>query len=384
MLFSYVTKGEMTLPFNSTSSKPVIGILIGRGALARLQKQMTKHVSYFRYIETHYASKIAGVHYYYFSLDSIQQYKIQGTYYNETTGIWEKAWFYYPDVLYNRLVSPKQNHEQVNRMLSSFDRLNIPKINARHFFNKWDFHQKLMSNASIKKHLPHTKYTHKVTPTILASFFQHFQSIYIKGSEGRMGNQVMKITKLRHGDYHCTTHGSRITHLKVKSLHALTEAVNLFHDKRSVIVQQTIPLMTLNGKIVDFRAELQRDGRGQLKVLAIIARVGKQQSPITTHASSIPFAKLFKMKHTPPVKIGQYKQQAVHFVTQVYRAVEKAYGPFGELGIDFALDGSGKLWLIECNARTAKVSLYKASSTAKAKAAFLNPLMYAKFLLSKQ
>ena len=45
---------------------------------------------------------------------------------------------------------------------------------------------------------------------------------------------------------------------------------------------------------------------------------------------------------------------------KTYRTVEGHYGSLGEIGIDIGLDKSGKLWIIECNPLSAKVSLMKA------------------------
>lgn len=47
------------------------------------------------------------------------------------------------------------------------------------------------------------------------------------------------------------------------------------------------------------------------------------------------------------------------------------------------MDDQGDLWLIECNAKSAKVSLCKAYDEETVKKAFLNPLEYAKFIYNK-
>lgn len=68
----------------------------------------------------------------------------------------------------------------------------------------------------------------------------------------------------------------------------------------------------------------------------------------------------------------------------MYQSIEQEYGQIGELGIDFAIDKEGKLWFIEANSQSAKVSLMKAYDAVNVEKAFLNPLEYAKFLqLSK-
>ena len=51
-----------------------------------------------------------------------------------------------------------------------------------------------------------------------------------------------------------------------------------------------------------------------------------------------------------------YKEQITSFVTTIYQHLELDYGPCGELGIDIGLDKNNRLWFIECNSRSRKVS----------------------------
>jgi KaiC/GvpD/RAD55 family RecA-like ATPase len=68
------------------------------------------------------------------------------------------------------------------------------------------------------------------------------------------------------------------------------------------------------------------------------------------------------------------------FLVTVYESAESIYGQFGELGIDFALDATLKLWLIECNAKSAKMALILSSDEETIRQVFLNPLEYAKYI----
>lgn len=64
----------------------------------------------------------------------------------------------------------------------------------------------------------------------------------------------------------------------------------------------------------------------------------------------------------------------------VYTELEKHYGPFGEMGIDIAIDPKGRLWLIEGNARTEKAAIRKAYPPRVLRTLFVNPLQYARYL----
>jgi hypothetical protein len=63
-----------------------------------------------------------------------------------------------------------------------------------------------------------------------------------------------------------------------------------------------------------------------------------------------------------------------------FNYIEDSYGSFGELGIDYAIDVTGKLWFIECNAKPGKDTVYLSYDKNTIKKAFQNPLDYGKYL----
>ena len=67
----------------------------------------------------------------------------------------------------------------------------------------------------------------------------------------------------------------------------------------------------------------------------------------------------------------------------MYSALEKIYGTFGEIGLDFGIDKKGEIWFIEPNAKSAKVSFQKAFGRRTFHQAFRNPLEFAKYLYEK-
>jgi D-alanine-D-alanine ligase-like ATP-grasp enzyme len=72
-----------------------------------------------------------------------------------------------------------------------------------------------------------------------------------------------------------------------------------------------------------------------------------------------------------------FKQRAEEFVLSIFQALEKGYGYGAEVGIDFGVDKTEKFWLIECNAQSAKVSLFNSYSPQEVDQTFVNLLMYA-------
>jgi hypothetical protein len=58
-------------------------------------------------------------------------------------------------------------------------------------------------------------------------------------------------------------------------------------------------------------------------------------------------------------------RSAVHeFLFSVYEYIENNYSEYAEIGIDFAIDTNEKIWFIEANSQSTKVSLNKAYGKA--------------------
>jgi D-alanine-D-alanine ligase-like ATP-grasp enzyme len=60
----------------------------------------------------------------------------------------------------------------------------------------------------------------------------------------------------------------------------------------------------------------------------------------------------------------------------ICRCLEKKYGRLGELGIDAALDESGKLWLLEINGKPAKSCVHNSNSPELIHTAYSNIVKY--------
>jgi hypothetical protein len=217
----------------------------------------------------------------------------------------------------------------------------------------------------------------------IRTMIRKHEKVYVKARIGRKGTKVMRIEKLPQGGYRYSySILGDLVRKKVQSMQRLEHAINRFFGGREVIVQQAIDLARVDrGRLCDFRAEVQRNKKGEIEIVGVSIRVGQRKSPITTHGEAFRYdtylATLFP--DYSDTQLSTLKQKINSFLLTVYTGVEKKYGKFGEIGIDFAVDRQGKIWLIECNAQSAKVSIGKAYGEL-ARRAFLNPLEYAKLI----
>lgn len=353
-------------------SRPIVGVYLGSGHMS-----IPEIKAHFRLRKLVEANRKAGTTLVFFTSDDVDlaNRRFSGVYCDDRDNKWKRKTFPLPDVVYVR-----GGGGESSRLLEKFDELGIKRINPLPAFYKNELFEVLSQYRQLRKYLPTTVIINRWDE--VRSTVKDFGKAYVKAHRGRRGLQVLRIEKAvnNKGYWYSYSILGKLVRRKARTLdHAVRSAKTFFGDKK-IIVQKAIDLIKLShNRLVDFRAEMQRNNKDEIEIVGICVRVGRPNSPITTHASAYRYedylAKLFP-RYTPS-QLKALKDEIQDFLYNIYLAVEREYGKFGEIGIDFGLDRRGRIWLIECNAQSAKVSIVKAYGS-QANRIFLNPLEYAK------
>lgn len=363
--------------------RPIIGVLVNNAVIRKLKHQNKNLKSYARLLELSKSSAEAGVTVYYFSVHNydLKRGRMLGTYYDDKKEKWLQKEFPLPDVLYNRRAGG-DGHFRASRIEHVLDQRKVLKVNSKSYFNKWEVYRDLSKSSRVSKYLPYTKKYKDERD--LSEFLEEYEEAYLKGERGGRGEWVLRVRKRSEGKYEYSYFTDRVVSGEVSSWHSLMRAVRKFFGNRPFVMQKVIDLIRIDDRNVDFRAELQRDGKGKLNIIGVCARIGKNNSPITIHSSAYPLdVFLDKYMNYSDDEIEEMTERVNKFLVSIYEELEEAYGEFGEIGLDFGLDRKGKIWFIEPNSKSAKVSLMKAYDKKTFHAACANPLFYAKRLYQK-
>lgn len=367
---------------NKLSLGPVIAVFASNGNIqnAYLQKPS------FRLVELVSANNEANTILYYFSVYDVDfiNNKINGTYYNQKNGQWEKRFFPFPDVLYDRGGGTLQNQKVVSDYIrEQFEQIpNLKKINSMYFFDKWDVYEKLMKYKVMKPYLPLTVLYYGKPD--LVKMFKRTSSVYMKDCYSNNGRGVVRVVNRYNGTYEFSFFSEKVVNLRLQTFDKLDIKINDFFQNNKTLLQEAIDVIEIDHRHVDMRATVQKDGSGQLGVMAYPVRIGKEKCPITSTKSGstvYQFEDFFKRYFNLTNKqVDGLLQKINAMLFTSFRCLEEVYGNFGELGIDFAMDKQGKIWFIECNAKPGKDALYQSYNKETIRKAFLNPLEYAKYL----
>lgn len=151
---------------------------------------------------------------------------------------------------------------------------------------------------------------------------------------------------------------------------------------RTYVMQPLLALTGPDGEPFDVRLLAQRGGDGRWKATGAAVRCGACGG-VTANLHGGGEARNAEAYLT--AAFGRERSSALlaelhDAAFAVIRQLEQCYGKFAELGLDFGVDRSGRLWFLEANAKPGRAAMACAGGQAAAEAA-LRPLAYARYIL---
>lgn len=290
---------------------------------------------------------------YFFSLKKTSEQTIVGYRLNHEQ--WHKQRFPYPDVIYNRLSSRKRESQATaQQFFKRCKTLRIPYFNER-FLNKWEVHEALFKLPEFKPYLPETVlYRHT---SDLDAMLQKHDHLFLKPIHGSLGRKIIRIKHNSHIYSIGYTGFSTNESEQIDSLLALLKTVIPKMRKQTYIIQQGIDIVTCQGRPLDFRILCNKNRNGIWKVTTTVARVSAERQFVSNLARG---ATIFQLEEAlseafTPQEIRNLKKLLIELALNCAEALDReTEGIYGELGIDLAVDGDGKPWLLEINTKPSK------------------------------
>lgn len=308
---------------------------------------------------------------------------INGLIYNAVSNKWELTVYPFPDIIYDRATFPEKEKE-IGRFVRDrlYKEFKIPFVNNKSYFNKLETHEVLSNHSAIIKYLPETaKYSH---PCQLVDFLDKYNSVYIKDSGGKLGKNIYKLQKAPDELYILSyqdsgnNYSDRLTLQEIHSKFAADKLLGM-----NILIQQGIDIAALNDHPFDVRILAQKNERQNWEVVDKSIRVASPGSIVTNVSSGgevKKFSEVIPLVFPNSIAISS---EVDMLVITVCEALEIKYGKLGELGIDVAIDKSGRLWLLEVNGKPAKLCIYHSGNPELINRSCRNIVRYSKVLFKQ-
>lgn len=286
---------------------------------------------------------------------------------------WRKGKYVYgkhpiPPVIHNRTMAFSQSSR---RRLAWLNKTRFV-FNAKTRFSKYDIHRKLRDRYA--SHLPATV---RYSKSQLQSMMDRYAGLFVKPESGSVGKGILQLVKLSSGSWKLKGKGKPIV-AKPSNIRAIVHrAIN----GRRYLIQQAIRLAKYKGKPYDIRVTVQRGGDGYWHVVGMFGKVARRGSAVTNVARGGTVKKaevLFRNSFSHPSLIASNVR---HLSLAMARHLGSKLNRLADVGLDIGVDESGKVYLIEMNARDQRYGFRKAGMVQAFRKTYENPVLYGKHLL---
>ncbi len=321
---------------------PFIGILASKTD-KRLNEMVSKLSTYIRNYEKIRGSIVA------FSLEGINKdnLTVTGYMYNPQNNTWVKGSYPYPGSIFK--------HIQIsNKLLEHFHSVLSGKIFNSIPFNKWEMYQWLSQFPKVTTNLPFTELYEK--PLQILDVLKQYKSIIIKPLNYSFGKGIVEVTKQNEHQYRVRYRRKGKNHsISMNNTKELHHFLGRKFKKNRFIIQEKLDLELEEGRVIDFRVMLDKDGTGKWTTSGIIGKKGKPGSIVinTLNRSQIVWGEtlLKKSLKLSRSKAKEYVKRLEEVAIMAAECIDQCGTIIGKLGADVAVDKSGKIWIIELNNR---------------------------------
>jgi glutathione synthase/RimK-type ligase-like ATP-grasp enzyme len=209
---------------------------------------------------------------------------------------------------------------------------------------KYRVYKYLSTDTSLKKYLPDTV---KFSKGNLENMMNKYSALYVKPMVGSHGNGIYKIIRKDQGYKLRSTSQS-----KVYSNHSTLYQKLSAYSKKNMIIQQGIELELVAGRPYDIRAMVQRRPKGNWTCTGIFAKVGNPNKIVTNYYQGgrlYTLDNVFNKMNLSSAEKESRKSQLNKIAVDVAKLLNSKRSGMFEMGIDFAYDMAGNLWILEVN-----------------------------------
>ncbi|MFB5761759.1 YheC/YheD family protein [Paenibacillus medicaginis] len=203
----------------------------------------------------------------------------------------------------------------------------------------------LLKNGHVAAHIPQTV---KYSSEELRRMLERYKFVFIKPVKGGGGHGVIKVGRHTSG-YYCTrlSQTYRCSHFE-----ELARVLSTIKLKRPYLIQQGIELATIGGRPIDYRVKTVKNG-GHWEFRAMVGRLARPGLVVTNLCKGgtlLPGA--VGLKRSLRGFSARAKRREMRELTMLCISVLEAHFPgIGQLGFDYGIDRSGRIWILEVNTR---------------------------------
>jgi len=213
--------------------------------------------------------------------------------------------------------------------------------------SKWTKTNALLADPSVKLFVPTTLPFNSANVRLM---LDEMGMIYVKPVNGTFGKGVIRIERTPDSEFpYMFQSGER--QYRFRTFEDMYRKLLDVKKRRSYLVQQGIELLKYNNRRFDLRLMVQKNPRREWESTGLIGRLAHPRKIVTNyHSGGTPMSvEELLGAHMTPHQLSVYQSYLHKLGIAVASAMERKFRRIQELGIDIAVDETGKPWILEVN-----------------------------------
>ncbi|CAM2969734.1 YheC/YheD family protein [Paenibacillus sediminis] len=337
---------------------PLISVLISRDYPDMPEKPFGSITMFCK--ELVIACQKQGAYVYFFTPEHVETTtnRVNGWIYNGSNGSWQQLTMPIANVVNNRLTSRKlENKPSVQDFLREVKLSHGTYIFNEKFLDKNEVFDALKQDPAVRRYLPESYLLRNFN--VLKLMCEKYPVVFLKPVTGSLGKGIIRISRQIDSGYETlstTINGTR--RQQYLNLPKLFAGMKGKMKTTRYQIQQGLNLIDIGSRPVDFRALVQKNKFGKWQVTSIVARIANSNHFVSNLArgGSLSPVKdaVAKSNLYQPFKANAGSQLRKAALDIAKKIDETINSHFGELGIDLAMDTTGRIWLLEVNSKPSK------------------------------
>jgi hypothetical protein len=334
---------------------PLIGVLISRDNPLQPEKPFGDITMFCRELTD--ACRSQGAYVYFFTPSAIGSSlsTVEGWVYAKG---WQRMALPAPDVVNNRLTSRKlENDPLVQKFIKEIKHRYSAHVFNEKFLDKSEVFDALKKDVTLQKYLPESHSLQNFT--MLKSMCSRYSAVFLKPVRGSLGKGIIRLSRI--GSENWQASYATVSGTKRQTFTSLVKLFSSISGKMKTVrylIQQGLQLIEIGGRPVDYRALTQKNASGKWAITSIVSRTAGTNQFVSNIArgGTLSTVRESVAKSNLPVQFrGDASSRLQRAALDIAHGVDTHIpAHFGELGIDLALDTSGRVWLLEVNSKPSK------------------------------
>ncbi|WHY78258.1 YheC/YheD family protein [Neobacillus sp. WH10] len=327
---------------------PILGMLV-RGKIAEMNLPRIKIYKNYLIDYQHVNGLIVL-----FTSDGINYKKklVNGYAYNPINKEWVEGIFPFPSAVFLRKSIKESSRKKLQKLIGN-------NFFNSHIFNKWEMWEWFSKSEQLKQNLPETVLAENMEE--VKKLMAVYQKTFIKPRAGMQGTGIFQLSMV--GKEYTLSY--RVKDKNFKTILDNWEAVQLYLQSelnlQNYIVQQKIPLLRNNNRVMDNRVIVVKDQNGAWSVSGMVTKFGDIDSIVSNISSGGSAEKgwqaLVEMYQGDSKQAFKKYMEIEKLAITCCEVLESKGLHLGYIGIDIGIDENHHLWVIEINNRNPDMTI---------------------------